>query len=73
MTGRALHSYPAGCRLPTILITACPTSGERRRAIASGDGPYLAKPLCEQVLLDTIRRTLDGRAEGAARLSVPDR
>jgi FixJ family two-component response regulator len=77
MTGLALHSYliAVGCRLPTILITACPTSAERRRAIASGVAAYLVKPLREQVLLDTIRRTLedDGRAEGAARLSGPDR
>jgi FixJ family two-component response regulator len=76
MTGLALHSYliAAGCRLPTILITACPTSGERRRAIAGGVAAYLAKPLREQVLLDTIRRTLedDGRADGATRLSGPD-
>src|SRR5713101_2199598 len=36
MTGLALHDYliSTGCRIPTILITACPTSGERRRAIA---------------------------------------
>ena len=31
MTGLALHDYliKTGCRIPTILITACPTSGER--------------------------------------------
>jgi FixJ family two-component response regulator len=77
MTGLALHNYliAAGCRTPTILITACPTSGERKRAIASGVASYLAKPLSEPVLLDAIRRTLeDGeRAEGAGRLPVRDR
>ena len=32
MTGLALHNHliAAGCRIPTILITACPTSGERQ-------------------------------------------
>jgi FixJ family two-component response regulator len=76
MTGLALHNYliAAGCRIPTILITACPTSGERRRAIASGVASYLAKPMSEPVLLDAIRQTLEdgGRAEGAARLPGPD-
>jgi two-component system, LuxR family, response regulator FixJ len=70
MTGLALHDYliSTGCRVPTILITACPTSSERRRAIASGAASYLAKPLGEQVLLDTIRGVLEngGQAEGGA-------
>jgi FixJ family two-component response regulator len=69
MTGLALHDYliATGCRIPTILITACPTSGEQRRAMASGVASYLAKPLSEELLLDTIREALeDGRhAEGA--------
>src|SRR6266496_1755494 len=73
MTGLALHDYliGTGCRIPTILITACPTSGERRRAIASGVASYLAKPLSEQALLDTIREALEdgGRADGSAGLS----
>ena len=70
MTGLALHDYliDPGCRIPTILITACPTRGERRRAIASGVASYLAKPLSEEVLLDTIREALEdgGQAEGGA-------
>jgi FixJ family two-component response regulator len=70
MTGLALHDYlrATGCRIPTILITACPTSAERRRAIASGVAAYLAKPLSERVLLDTIRQALErGRqAEGGS-------
>ena len=68
MTGLALHDYliAAGYRIPTILITACPTRGERRRAIAGGVASYLAKPLSEDDLLDTIREALEnGRhAEG---------
>ena len=72
MTGQVLHDHlvGTGCRIPTIMITASPTSGERRRAIASGVASYLAKPLSEQVLLDTIREVLeDGRqADGGASL-----
>src|SRR6266849_10944771 len=76
MTGLALHDYltSTGCRIPTILITACPTSGERRRAIASGVASYLAKPLSEQVLLDTIREVLENgeRADGGAGVPGPN-
>src|SRR5713226_3743466 len=76
MTGLALHDYllAKGCRIPTILITACPTRGERSRAIARGVASYLAKPLSEPALLDTIRQVLEdgGHADrqaspGAAR------
>ena len=77
MTGLALHDHltSTGCRIPTILVTACPTSGERRRAIASGVASYLAKPLSEQVLLDTIREVLEdgGQAEGSTCSPEPAR
>jgi FixJ family two-component response regulator len=60
MTGLGLHDYlvAKGCRIPTILITASPTSGERSRAIAHGAVSYLTKPLDEPVLIETIRRVL---------------
>jgi FixJ family two-component response regulator len=60
MSGMALHRrlMSQGCRIPTILITACPSSGERKRAIASGVACYLAKPLGEGILLDTVRDAL---------------
>jgi len=63
MTGLALYDYliDQGCRIPTILITACPTGGERRRAIAGGAASYLAKPLSEEILLDNIREALKDR------------
>ena len=48
-----------GCRTPTILVTALPTTGERRRALARGAVSYLAKPLSEQVLLDSVRAALE--------------
>jgi len=61
MTGIALHRHlvAEGCRIPTILITACPTSGERNRAIAIGVVSYLAKPFNEHVLLETVRDALE--------------
>lgn len=61
MTGMALHRHliSQDCRIPTILITACPTSGERKRAIASGVASYLAKPFGEQILLDSVREALE--------------
>ena len=67
MTGMALHHYllAKGCRIPTILITACPTSGERDLAIATGVVSYLAKPFSERVLLDTVRDALDPGAQAA--------
>ena len=64
MTGLALHECltARGVRLPTILITAGPTAGERQRAILLGAASYLAKPLIEQTLLDTVREALDNGA-----------
>jgi len=61
MNGLALHQHlvTEGCRIPTILITACPTSGERNRAIAIGVVSYLAKPFNERVLLETVRQALE--------------
>ena len=61
MTGIELHDYLTshGFQVPTILITALPTSSERSRAIALGVSSYLAKPLSEQILLDTVREALE--------------
>ena len=60
MTGLALHKYlvSQGCQIPTILVTACPTSRERERALTAGVLSYLAKPLSETVLLTTVRNAL---------------
>jgi len=77
MTGLALHDYlvDTGFRIPTILITACPTRSEERRATANGILSYLAKPLSERLLLDTIREVLEdgGHAEGGASWPRPGR
>jgi FixJ family two-component response regulator len=67
MSGLALHQHlvAEGCRIPTILITACPTSGERERAIAIGVVSYLAKPFNEHVLLETVRDALEHGSHAA--------
>lgn len=67
MTGIGLHDHliAEGCRIPTILITACPTSGEQERAIATGAVSYLAKPFDERVLLDTVREALQQGSHAA--------
>ena len=67
MNGLALHQHliTEGCRIPTILITACPTSGERERAIATGIVSYLAKPFNERVLLETVRDALEHGSHAA--------
>ena len=64
MTGIALHDHltSRGFRLPTILITARPSASERQRAIALGTAWYLAKPLSEEILLDTVREALENNA-----------
>lgn len=61
MSGLELQDYlrTHGFLLPTVLITAQPTSREQRQAIAGGAVSYLAKPLSEQILLDTVREALE--------------
>jgi FixJ family two-component response regulator len=72
MSGLALHQHlmARGCRIPTILITAAPTSAERKRAIASGVMSYLSKPFSEQILLDNVREAL-ARGGHVVQGSVP--
>lgn len=64
MTGLALHDRltAQGNRIPTILVTACPTEGEGARAVANGAYSYLAKPFDEERLVATLRGAL-GPAE----------
>ena len=61
MSGLALLNrlVGEGCPIPTILITARPTSGEREQAVATGAVSYLEKPLSDRVLLDTVREALE--------------
>ncbi len=61
MSGLALHRHllAEGCRIPTILITARPTSGERDEAVASGVLSYLAKPVSDNILVETVQAALE--------------
>jgi FixJ family two-component response regulator len=67
MTGLGLHHrlVSEGCRIPIILITGSPTSGERERAMSMGVVSYLTKPLDERVLLETLREALQHGSQAA--------
>ena len=67
MTGWGLHHHLAseGCRIPIILITGSPTNGERERAMSMGVVSYLAKPVDERVLLQTLREALEHGSQTA--------
>jgi CheY-like chemotaxis protein len=63
MSGLELHDHllRAGKNIPTILITAFPTKGDRARALESGVRCYLSKPFSEKDLLSHIRLALSSR------------
>jgi FixJ family two-component response regulator len=63
MTGLELHSQlvAAGNPIPTIMITAHPDEGTRRRALRAGVLCYLAKPFSEDDLLECMRRAIERR------------
>jgi FixJ family two-component response regulator len=67
ITGLGLHHQlvSGGCRIPIILITGSPTSVERERAISMGVVSYLAKPLDERVLIETLREALEHGCQAA--------
>jgi two-component system, LuxR family, response regulator FixJ len=62
MTGLALyhHLQAEGCRIPAILITACPATGEQQEAVAGGMAAYLGKPFSDRVLLNAVCNALEG-------------
>jgi FixJ family two-component response regulator len=66
MSGIALHEHliSEGRYIPTIIMTACPSAGERSRVLASGAVSYLAKPLSEDVLLESVRDALQQHNAG---------
>jgi FixJ family two-component response regulator len=68
MTGLELHQRLAasGKAIPTILITAYPDEGVRKRALAAGVVGYLSKPFEEDDLLACIRSALARAGGGSA-------
>jgi FixJ family two-component response regulator len=60
MTGLGLHRHlsASGEPIPTILITAYPVNGVRKRALSAGVLGYLSKPFEEDDLLACIRSAL---------------
>src|SRR5436305_7226143 len=69
MSGLRLHQHllAAGHRIPTILITGCPTAVDRDAALKAGVTSYLPKPFSEQALLDEIGLALgQGSRQGGS-------
>jgi len=64
MTGPELHAHlnNAGCRIPTILVTAYPDEVVRTRALASGVICYLCKPVDDNQLERCLRSALQSEA-----------
>ena len=63
MTGVELYGRlnREGRSIPTILITAHPDDGVRKRALDDGVVCYLKKPFAEEDLIRCIRAALEGR------------
>jgi CheY-like chemotaxis protein len=66
MSGPELHDHlqKAGKNVPTILITAFPSDGDRTRALKSGVFSYLSKPFLEKDFLSQIHLALSSRSTG---------
>jgi FixJ family two-component response regulator len=73
ISGLQLHQQllAAGYRIPTILITGCPTATDRAAALAAGVVSYLAKPFSEWALLNDLALAL-GRSGRQHRLANRD-
>jgi len=69
MTGLELYDrlVALGKRIPTIVITAFPKDGDRKRAQQAGVVCYLAKPFDERHLVDCIASALGPGAAGKGR------
>jgi FixJ family two-component response regulator len=65
MSGLLFHEHliSTGRHIPVIIMTARPSTRERAKALANGAVSYLAKPLSEDVLLDTVRTALESGAQ----------
>lgn len=63
MTGVELnrHLVDAGCRIPTILVTAYPDEVIRNRALKDGVVCYLSKPVDDEHLERCIRSVLQSK------------
>jgi FixJ family two-component response regulator len=66
MTGVELnrHLLDAGYRIPTILVTAYPEEGIRKRALKDGVLCYLSKPVDDEHLERCIRSALQSKRAG---------
>jgi FixJ family two-component response regulator len=69
MTGLELYDrlVETGRMIPTILLTAFPSCGDRKRALRNGVICYLAKPYNPDELLACIRSALGSEARSCGR------
>jgi CheY-like chemotaxis protein len=58
--------------IPLIALTAHAMRDDERRAVEAGCDAYVAKPLDEDVLLETIHRLLGGREEARGPSALGD-
>ena len=68
ISGFQLHQrlLADGYRIPTILITGCPTEADRDAALAAGVVAYLPKPFSERALLDDVAAALSRSARNGS-------
>jgi Amt family ammonium transporter len=58
----------AGCQTPIIAVTAHALEEDRQRCIEAGCDDFATKPIRRSVLLETIMRWRDGRAQQQTRI-----
>ena len=70
MSGLQLQSRLAalGCNIPIIFITAYDDTASRKRALQAGAVAFLGKPFTDEILLQTIRSTLQRQLGGRKNL-----
>ncbi|MCA1596940.1 MAG: response regulator, partial [Chloroflexi bacterium] len=55
---RRLHSHPATCGIPVVVLSADATPGQIERLIAAGARDYLSKPINVREFLTVVQETL---------------
>ena len=63
--GRTIRQHPDLCQIPMVLLTSSALRGDAARAREVGFDAYLAKPIKQSHLFDTIITVLTGRGAGS--------
>jgi CheY-like chemotaxis protein len=59
-TTQAIRQIDQYADLPIVALTAKAMSGDRERSLAAGASDYITKPVDLDLLLDTMRKWLNG-------------